>query len=76
MPTWSPCKRRDFIVKLRRLGFIGPFPGKRHEFMTIGGRRQTIPNNEEYSTPQVRMLVRQIELRVGRSISLEEWEAL
>ena len=33
MPTWSPCKRRDFLAKLRRLGLAGPFSGKRHEFM-------------------------------------------
>ena len=72
MPTWSPCKRRDFIGKLRKLGFAGPFPGKWHGFMTFGGLRQTIPNDEEYATPQVRMLIRQIELRIGRAIALEE----
>ena len=76
MPTWSPCKRRDFIRKLRALGFDGPFAGKAHEFMVNAGRRQTIPNNPEYSVPQLRMLLRQIEGRLGRAISFEEWEAL
>ena len=73
---WSPCKRRDIIAKLRRLGFASPFSGKRHQFMTFNGRRQTIPNNDEFSTPQVRMLARQIELRIGRPIAAEEWNRL
>jgi hypothetical protein len=64
------------VRKLRRLGFAGPFPAKAHEFMIIAGRRQTIPNNAEFSVPQLRMLLRQIEGRVGRSIPLEEWESL
>ena len=44
--------------------------------MTFNGRRQTIPNNDEFSTPQVLMLVRQIELRIDRPITVEEWEGL
>jgi hypothetical protein len=64
------------VRKLRRLGFEGPFAAKAHEFMVIAGRRQTIPSNAEYSVPQLRMMMRQIEGRLGRSISLEEWEAL
>ncbi|MBI5388461.1 MAG: type II toxin-antitoxin system HicA family toxin [Verrucomicrobia bacterium] len=76
MPTWNPCKRRDFVRKLRRLGFEGPFPANTHEFMVIAGRRQTIPGNAEFSVLQLRMMLRQIDGRVGRSISLEEWESL
>ena len=76
MPAWNPCKRRDFVRKLRALGFEGPFPGKAHEFMAHEGRRQTIPNNAEYSLPQLRMSLRQIEGRLGRSVSAEEWESL
>jgi hypothetical protein len=44
--------------------------------MVFGQYRQTIPSNAEYSIPQVRMLVRQVEAIVGRSISLEEWNSL
>ena len=33
MSRWMPCKRRDFIKKLRQLGFDGPFSGTRHQFM-------------------------------------------
>jgi hypothetical protein len=76
MAGWRPLKRRDFIGKARALGFAGPFHGTRHQFMIFGAHRQTIPTNSEYSVPQVRMLVRQIESVVGRPISLEEWDSL
>lgn len=62
--------------KLRGLGFAGPFSGTRHDFMTFHHYRQTIPSNSEYSTPQLRMLLRQIETVLGRKISAEEWESL
>jgi len=33
MAKWMPCKRRDFIKKLRKLGFEPPEPGGRHFYM-------------------------------------------
>ena len=33
------CQRRDFIAKLRKLGFAGPFPGKRYLFFSPEGHR-------------------------------------
>ncbi len=51
MSHGSPCKRREFIRRLRALGFDGPFSGTRHQFMTLGGHRLTIPSNEEFSIP-------------------------
>jgi len=33
MTRWAPCKRLDFIRRLRKLGFDGPFSGTRHQFM-------------------------------------------
>ena len=76
MAGWRPLKRREFIRKLRRLGFTGPWSGTRHQFMEFDSQRQTIPTNSEYSVPQVRMLVRQVESILGRGIALEEWESL
>lgn len=76
MPAWRPLRRRDFIRKLRALGFDGPFSGTRHQFMVSGQHRQTIPTNSEYSVPQLRMLIRQVEAILGRSISLDEWNSL
>ena len=66
----------QFVRKFRRLGFDGPFPAGSHEYMTLKERRQTIPSNSEYSVPQINMMMKQIESRVGHQISLEEWEAL
>jgi hypothetical protein len=76
MPSWRPLKRRDFICKLGALGFDGPYSGTRHQFMILGQHRQTIPTNSEYSVPQVRMLLRQVETIIARKVSLEEWDSL
>jgi hypothetical protein len=76
MAAWRPLKRREFVRKLRALGFDGPFSGTRHQFMVFGQHRQTVPSNSEYSVPQIRMLLRQVESILGHSISLAEWDSL
>ena len=76
MAAWRPLKRREFVRKLRGLGFDGPYSGTRHQFMILGQHRQTIPTNSEFSVPQVRMLLRQVESILGNSISLDEWDSL
>jgi hypothetical protein len=76
MAAWRPLKRRDFIRKLRARGFGGPFSGTRHQFMVFGQHRQSIPTYSEYSVPQVRMLLRQVETILSRKISLDEWNSL
>jgi hypothetical protein len=76
MAAWRPLKRREFVRKLRALGFDGPLSGTRHQFMVLRQHRQTIPGNSEYSVPQIRMLLQQVESILGRLISLDEWNAL
>jgi hypothetical protein len=76
MAGWRPLKRRDFIRRLRALGFDGPFSGTRHQFMIFGQHRQTIPTNSEYSVPQIRLLLRQVESILARLVSLDEWNSL
>lgn len=76
MAAWRPLKRREFIRRLRALGFEGPYSGTRHQFMIFGTHRQTIPANAEYSLPQIRMLVRQVEMIMRCRIGVEEWEKL
>jgi hypothetical protein len=44
--------------------------------MVSGQHRQTIPTNSEFSVPQLRLLVRQVESILKRPISLDEWSAL
>jgi len=62
--------------KLRTLGFEGPCFGTRHEFMALKGHRLAIPSNAEYSVPQLRMMLNEVESITGRKISAEEWESL
>jgi hypothetical protein len=76
MSGWRPVKRREFVRKLRALGFQGPFSGTRHQFMIFGQHRQTIPTNVEYSVPQIRMLLRQVESIIAHPVSHDEWDSL
>ena len=76
MAGWSPIKRREFVRRLRALGFSGPFRGTRHDFLVLGQHRQTIPSNAEYSVPQLRMLLRQAGEIRGTTIGPDEWDAL
>ena len=76
MAGWHPLKRREFIRRLRALGFNGPHRGTRHEFLVFGQKRQTVPSNPDYSLPQLKMLLRQVEAVLGRKITSDEWDRL
>jgi len=73
---WRPYKRRDFIKKLKKLGFESPEPGGRHFYMRHGTYTLTLPNNNEYSVPQIKMLINEIENGIERKISIRDWENL
>jgi hypothetical protein len=76
MSQWMPCKRREFIRRLRELGFDGPYSGTRHQFMVYGQQRLAIPSNEEYSVPQLRMMIREVEQIMGCEITVDDWNKL
>lgn len=76
MRQWKPCKRQNFIRRLRKLGFDGPFSGTRHQFMIYEHYRLAIPSNAEYSVPQIRMMIREVENIVGHEIPVNEWNRL
>jgi hypothetical protein len=76
MSRWNPCKRSDFIRRLRQLGFEGLYSGAKHQFMVYGQHRLTIPSNTEYSVPQLRMMIHEVELIIGRQVSADEWNNL
>lgn len=76
MSRWTPCKRLLFIRRLRQLGLDGPFSGTRHQFMVYEQHRLTIPSNAEYSVPQLRMMIREVEGIIGRKITVDEWNRL
>jgi predicted RNA binding protein YcfA (HicA-like mRNA interferase family) len=76
MPKRNPCKRRVFIKKLVKLGFNPPEPGGRHFYMRYDTKVLTIPSNDEYGVPQLKMMIKELEKLIGRTITLEEWEEL
>ena len=76
MSRWTPCRRGDFVRRLHRIGFDGPFSGTRHQFMIFHQRRLAIPSNAEYSVPQLRTLIREIEGIIGFEITRDFWNGL
>ena len=76
MSRWTPCRRSEFIRRVRKLGFEGPYSGARHQFLVLGNHRLTAPSNPEYSVPQLRLLLREVGAILSRNVSQEEWEEL
>ena len=75
MSQWQPCKRRLFIKRLRKLGFDGPCAGSRHQFMVYENHRLSVPSNSDYSIPQLKMMISEVEIIMDRRLSIEEWNA-
>ncbi len=44
--------------------------------MVYGQHRLAIPSNADYSVPQLRMMIQEVEEIMGREINLEEWSRL
>ena len=48
MPRLAPCSRTEFIRKLKRLGYSGPYQGTRPQFMSAPGKAPIrVPNPHE-----------------------------
>ena len=76
MSQWQPCKRSVFIKRLRQLGFEGPYSGTRHQFMVYMNHRLSIPSNMEYSIPQLRMMINEVNSIIKKDIQGDEWNNL
>jgi hypothetical protein len=76
MSRWVPCKRRVFVRRLRELGFSGPYSGTRHQFMVYEQHRLAIPSHAEYSVPQLRMMLREVEEIINRRVTATEWNEI
>jgi len=66
----APISRRDFIERLRNLGWEGPFAGGKHEFMIKGAMKLPIPNphgRSEISVGKLREILNEI------GVSRDEW---
>jgi predicted RNA binding protein YcfA (HicA-like mRNA interferase family) len=70
MPRIGPIKRKDLIVSMQKLGFTGPYPGGKHEYMARGDVRVRIPNPHQ-SDISKDLLVRMLK---EAGISRKEWE--
>ena len=70
MPRLPPVSWKQFVRRLRTLGFEGPFPGGRHPYMQRGTHTVTIPNSHDgdISSGFLLRLLRQAE------VTREEWE--
>ena len=67
----SSISRRELVRKFRSLGYLGPFSGRRHQFMIKGRKKIRIPNPHGTGDIDV-SLVKEILRQAG--ISHEEWD--
>jgi predicted RNA binding protein YcfA (HicA-like mRNA interferase family) len=72
MPPFGPINRTDLIRHLRIIGFVGPYSGKRHQFMVKEQIRIVIPNPHRGDIDKG--LLARILRQAG--ISRDEWEQL
>lgn len=72
MPPLRAIKRLELIRLFKELGFEGPYPGGKHQYMVKGNLKVWIPNPHQADISPVLLaqILRQAE------ISREEWEEL
>jgi predicted RNA binding protein YcfA (HicA-like mRNA interferase family) len=71
MSRLSPISRRALIARLRKLGFEGPYAGRKHELMVRGTRRLVLPNvhARDIGIDLLQRVLRQA------GVSREEWQS-
>jgi len=65
-----PISRKELIRKFRRLDFLGPYSGGRHQFMSRGELKVRIPNphkSQDISDSLISEILRQV------GISKDKW---
>lgn len=72
MPPFGPISRRELIRALKRKGFQGPFAAGRHQIMTKGAFKLTIPNPHQSDIDRGLLL----RLLNQAGISKKEWEEI
>ena len=72
MPAIKPIKQKELIHFLRKLDFIGPYSGGKHQFMVKGNLRIRIPNphKKDISKNLLKLILNEAE------ISRATWEKL
>lgn len=72
MPAFGPISRRELIRYLKKLGFEGPYKGKKHDFMVKGDLTPRVPNPHRGDISKD--LLGRILEQAG--VSKEEWRRL
>ena len=69
MPKLSPISWRALVLRLRALGFEGPYEGGKHPYMVRGALVLTIPNphSAEIGVDLLKRILRQA------NIDRDEW---
>lgn len=75
-PKFGPIKRRELIDKLKALGFHGPYPGAKHEYMTLQSYDLRIPSYDEYDPKLHRIVFKEVCDLLERDISRDEWSKI
>jgi len=72
MPRLGPIRRADLIHYLQQVGFTGPYPGGKHQYLVKGRHRVWVPN------PHQGDISREFLTRILRQarIDRDEWERL
>ena len=50
----------------------GPYSGARHQFMIYEEHRLSVPSNSEYSVPQLKMMISEVESIIDRRLYPDE----
>jgi len=72
MPKLTPLPRRILIRKLRKLGFSGPYPAARHEYMKRDGEKIFIPNphGKDIGLPIIKNIINQLKISTQEFLDL------
>ncbi|MGB3920582.1 type II toxin-antitoxin system HicA family toxin [Methanothrix sp.] len=70
MSRLAPVSRVEMIRRLKKLGFEGPFPGKRHQHLIRGTTLVIIPNLHHGQDISADLIV---EILRKAKISRDEW---
>jgi predicted RNA binding protein YcfA (HicA-like mRNA interferase family) len=72
MPAIKPIKQKELIRFLRKLDFVGPYSGGKHQFMVKENLRIRLPNphKKDIGKNLLKIILKEAE------ISKETWEKL
>jgi len=69
-------QKKDFHQKIDQIGLHFAEAGGRHPYMRYSSYTLAIPSNAEFSVPQLKMLLKEVQQITGKKIPLKEWQEL